>query len=630
MKRLLAILAMLAMLLAGCGGKVPIVTTADNATPLPETTTTPPTTVPSELYDPSSGSEVQTGSALQVYPLDFTYCSGAVPMGDGLLLFYVDDNSTTLSLVTGEKLAPAARIKLDCFVFPDNPNVIVTESGVIYYDFANNAVVSLNESLQEVSRIHITEEFEETLALSPDGATIYYCLGTQIRALDLQSGISRLLREQPCQWQSITQLHCNGTVLQVYSYIAEGDGQYLYLSTETGELLSSNPSIYGLQTYEDRFYAQSVMGPVTEWIFGKAGSEVQVLEPADADADLFWLPKSNGAISSHMTQTGWEMTYYDLATGTLTAQISIDSTGAWSYFPDESGKYVWFLCYEPGTTDQLLCRWDLEKSAVSDEQTYTSRRYTAQRPNTAGLAQCQQEADRISAAYGVQILLWKDAAAAQPWDYSFEGEYLVRRIQQGLETLDQVMSQFPEGFFQTAAERSESGMIRIALLRGIYGDPEQGALTSADGLQYWMDTDPYIGLALGDKLEQNFYHELYHVIENRLLGKTLALDDWEKLNPEDFDYDYSYITNLDRTDTTYLEGENQAFIDFYSMSYPKEDRARIMEYAAMPDNSAYFQSSYMQKKLQQLCEGIREAFELEEYPEMLLWEQYLETSLIPE
>ena len=66
----------------------------------------------------------------------------------------------------------------------------------------------------------------------------------------------------------------------------------------------------------------------------------------------------------------------------------------------------------------------------------------------------------------------------------------------------------------------------------------------------------------------------------------------------------------------------------YSMSFPKEDRARIMEYAMMPGNEAYFKSSTMQSKLKTVCKGIREAFGLKKYAEPLPWEQYLKKPLV--
>ena len=61
----------------------------------------------------------------------------------------------------------------------------------------------------------------------------------------------------------------------------------------------------------------------------------------------------------------------------------------------------------------------------------------------------------------------------------------------------------------------------------------------------------------------------------------------------------------------------------YSMSFPGEDRARVMEYAMMSGNDAFFESDTMQAKLQMICKGIRAAFGLKKYTEPLLWEQYL-------
>ena len=63
------------------------------------------------------------------------------------------------------------------------------------------------------------------------------------------------------------------------------------------------------------------------------------------------------------------------------------------------------------------------------------------------------------------------------------------------------------------------------------------------------------------------------------------------------------------------------------MSFPKEDRARIMEYAMMAGNESCFETDAMQQKLRQLCIGIREAFGLEESAETFRWEQYLNEPL---
>ena len=91
----------------------------------------------------------------------------------------------------------------------------------------------------------------------------------------------------------------------------------------------------------------------------------------------------------------------------------------------------------------------------------------------------------------------------------------------------------------------------------------------------------------------------------------------------EYTYGYSTITDADK----YLSGEDRAFVDTYSMSFPKEDRARILENAMLSGNEALFSPPIMQAKLTKLCEGIRQAFGLRKSKETFPWEQYLEESL---
>ena len=72
-----------------------------------------------------------------------------------------------------------------------------------------------------------------------------------------------------------------------------------------------------------------------------------------------------------------------------------------------------------------------------------------------------------------------------------------------------------------------------------------------------------------------------------------------------------------------LTGPDRVFIDNYAMTFPAEDRARIFECACTPGNEEDFASPILQAKLQRICTGIRQAFDLEDVPERFLWEQYL-------
>ena len=142
-------------------------------------------------------------------------------------------------------------------------------------------------------------------------------------------------------------------------------------------------------------------------------------------------------------------------------------------------------------------------------------------------------------------------------------------------------------------------------------------MSTVAGVHFWNDGSGYLAVVADDSLEQNLYHELFHAIDSYVMAESILYDNWPDLNPPD------YINNQFREDYQYLEEENRAFIDMYSMSYPKEDRARIFEYAMMEGNESYFQSAIMQAKLKILCKGIREAFKLKKYTQPLIWEQYL-------
>ena len=90
-----------------------------------------------------------------------------------------------------------------------------------------------------------------------------------------------------------------------------------------------------------------------------------------------------------------------------------------------------------------------------------------------------------------------------------------------------------------------------------------------------------------------------------------------------FVYDDDYIQNLKRIDTTYIEGEKPYFINLFSMSFAREDRATIFEYACAPGNEEYFKTPVLQEKLKRICKGIREAYGLKKVETEFLWEQYL-------
>ncbi len=187
-------------------------------------------------------------------------------------------------------------------------------------------------------------------------------------------------------------------------------------------------------------------------------------------------------------------------------------------------------------------------------------------------------------------------------------------LRRELELLDHRLSQFPEGLLQTTAASFQS--LNIGLAAQISGSVQGGSL------QFFSGKNANILLAVGDDSESALHHQLFHVMQTHILSHSSAFDQWDSLNPKGFQYDYDYTTNAIRNSGIYLTEDNRYFLDTFSMSYPKEDRARIFEYAMLPGQEPLFKPKAIQKKLKAVCRGIREAYCLTAegpYP----WEQYL-------
>lgn len=622
MKRFFLPVLALLLVLCGCAAQ-------PEPTTLPtETTATEPapTEEPTGIYEAGSTLEEATNGAVRIYPLGQTGCIGTAHMGADFIIFSGAE-MTSLTKLSGETLYVSAAVNLNCEISPSDPAVRVSEKGITYYDEWQNDLVFLDTHLKEVKRICLPDNICGVPALSTDRALLYYCTADALRCINLESGLDRLVKELHFRHQTPTALHCDDTVILCTVEDEDGTQRQLYISAETGQLLHDTLDNVDLRTQGPLYFATHQDGVYPEFLFGDSEHGPTLLIPHTYGSAAFPVVEAGGVVlvsQNHDTNTT-QLDYYHLQNSKLTSSLTLKGLDPVFCF-SATEQLVWFLRYDPEYGCEVLHRWDVTQTVGEDRVPRLSSRYTAEKPDYAGLAACRETADMLSDQYGVQILLWTDATTFQPWDYTLVPEYQVQVIQEELKKLEEFLSLFPEGFLKKAAERTASGRIQICLVRSILGNETvDGALQSAVGLQYWDDnTNAYLSLTVGQaQLIQHACHEMFHIIESRVMTACKAYDDWGDLNPKGFHYDYNYIANLDRSDSQWLDGKDRAFIDTYSMSYPKEDRARIMEYAMSPGNAHCFESETMQQKLRQLCLGIRMAFHLEKSAERFLWEQYL-------
>ena len=610
MKRLLLLLLALT-LLAGCGGAPVDTTPATSETTLPEP----------GIYTPGHTFETQSGGAVRVFPLDSTVESIAF-MGKSLVTFDAKDETTHLTTYTGENLTQRSAAQLHGQLQPGDKILRVDQQRMGYYNRAENCIIFLDSRLQETGRTTMPRDMVGEPALSENMATVFYCTDSEVRAVSLESGINRLIRKQSSQALSVEAVLMADSILMCG--VLDNDGNYYveFISSQTGESLGMDRSFTALDLWQNQYFLQRQDGLVTEYIFTAADGSQQCFHPGE-DSQVYSLLAMNAVATVTYEENLARVALFDLSSGKRKAELTLEGVNQiLSLIVDPDQELLWLLCAEG--EKQLLCSWDSDKSVVTDDTVYTAPRYTAQNPDTEGLNACRQKADELEQRFGVDITFANEPVAGS--DYSLRYEHQPSVIMNALEQLEQAMGIFPEGFFVTAAEISDSKVIHIGLVRGLKSKTT-GVPDGVDAAQYWVNGNAWMALSVGDTVDQLFIHQLAHVLDSFVYSKNVAYDEWSKLNPKDFSYDLSYFNYEEHAGSKYLSGKEQAFIDTYSMTYPKEDRARIFDCALAEGNAELFASKTMQAKLKQFCVGLRNAYGWKKDARSFPWEQYLETPL---
>ena len=586
----------------------------------PQQQTTAPT-VQTTMPDPGcylaeSAIEQQTGGAVRAYEMEQTGLAALDFMGGDVLAFFSDGN---VSRLTGENCTVAAQTVLPAGIFPDGVSVKAYGNALAYYSTQEKSVVYLNESLQIYGKSNMPQQLMGSPILSEDLRTAYYCAGQELFGVDLASGISRIIRSQSL---TVCQNLFNDTVLRCF--ISDAAGGYTeFLSSQTGATLGGDATLESIDTFENRYLLIRMDGIAREILFGVLDEEPSLFLPAESGEVISALSMYGAVTLSSQEDGSVMLAYYDLAGGKCTSRITLPACEIFNVCADDNGSYIWFIYRDP-QGKELLCRWDVSVKSAEDQTVYTSRRYTLSQPDEQGIAQCQERAKEIFNKYGVKVSILNDVK--QPENYTLVYEHQVEAIQKGLDAVDAVLAMFPQDYLQITAKISDTRMIHIGLVRAIHANNPE---TAGDpyGLQYWANGNASIALCVNEDMQSVLIHEISHVMDAYIFSKSVLYDDWDRVNPEGFQYDNNYTDYSKHTNSVFLKENTRAFIDAYSMSFAKEDRAKILEYAMTEGNEEYFATSFMQNKLMRICKAIRDAYKWKKDPRVFPWEQYLRKSL---
>lgn len=608
MKRWLTVLAVLLLLLTGCAEEIPEQTLAPTAA-----TTTAPTEPDPGLYDPNHALTKATAGAITAFPLEGTGYR-VYSFGEKLLLAQFAQNATVLTVLSGENCVREAELTIKFAVPPED--LWAGGTRVAYYDRETQTLVLLDGKLRQTERLRLPEDAITSVVADEALTTAYYGTEGKICAMDLDTGVSRLVYQG--QWDTYQISHIAGDMLQCYIHSKLGDS-YAIVSCQDGQLYYTGSGVWGLSRMGEGWSVIHTDGPVTERLYGQ-GKDMWVFRTEEQAPLMQFVGLEDGNILTHHSQDNGTqiLECYDMQAKTRAASVTIEGMAGLSQLQPRAGK-VWFVAQGAEAGSDVLCCWDPALSPAEPAQCLHPY-YSAENPDTQALAECEAYAQQIGQTYDITVML--DGPEALKEDYLFQKEHRADALYTALAQVEAALAQFPGEYYERVFRVTENRSFQISLVRQVTGTGGE-AVPDSRGHQVWEAGDSYMILPVGRDTLSQFYHQLWHMTETYVLNRNSVLDTWDWLNPEVFDYNNSYTEEMDTQYEAYLSGEERAFIDAYSMTYPREDRARFFEYAILSGNEAYFESETMQAKLNSLCWSIRKAFRWEKSKDVFLWEQYL-------
>ncbi|MBQ7931221.1 MAG: hypothetical protein IJ334_09445, partial [Clostridia bacterium] len=244
-----------------------------------------------------------------------------------------------------------------------------------------------------------------------------------------------------------------------------------------------------------------------------------------------------------------------------------------------------------------------------------------------------QRAGALSETYGMVIKI-ADQCDTVFNSYLVEQEFDTWTILSALNTLETAFAAYPDGFFAQLGYGTQPE-VEIQLVGTLSPNPplEEDA-NGFTSFAAFVDRRAgknivVLDIGQGGYLEQNFHHELSHIIDEKLNFDSLYREDamyseldWFAMNPEDFAYTYDYHH---LPETIYTDGLDGYFIDIYARTYPSEDRARVFEYAMAGADWIFTGTTQqpLRDKLTYYSACIRDCFDTTGWPDITRWEEPL-------
>ncbi len=432
----------------------------------------------------------------------------------------------------------------------------------------------------------------EAVPFNLDGMNIYFSDITDSSAL-------------LCYVDKTTQLNCNRLLDLTTGELSELPvSNVYYCRYASGSWLTAKDSSFGYYIYT--FTDSNNKSSVIEWDgnsfnFSHDGSG---FIGTDTDNHSLYLYNTAGSFMSGVS---------------MPDSAHIGSQVVWS----DMWNGYFFISYDSDDSETgRLSFWDPSVTVSGTDLNMKETESADYSKDSSGL---YEKAKSIGDKYDVDIRIMDQCQLDYGIYYSSDIYTDPDGISAFLDMLDMTLSKYPDGFFRQLRYGSIQ-QIQIELVQNLV--PKDGSGVGSTAAAFTQEqSDYYLMVCDADFVGPSvIYHETTHIIDNRLAWDTSIRDDalfnedtWASLNPAGDTYSYSYD---DWASNTIGSSSVGYYIYEYSLTFPTEDRATMMEYAMSGELNDREYWSGILKKLEYYSNCIRDCFDTDGWPEKTAWEIY--------
>lgn len=552
-----------------------------------------------------------------------------LPFGQNLLIYgtNVDENQNIVFNIAMLSMEDGTVLHKTTLKNLEISNIQVCGTQIVVTDWINGEVYFLDSKLQTRKTYH-TNTQNGAIYVSPDKSKVY-CFTQKggIQMTDINTQKTEILLQNTA---NLLTSGINGDFVSLgYTDLDTQMDVSAILNLKTGKVepIPFAGIFYDVE-YHDSIWKAGMIGIQNEYFLGK-GQQANILIPNDENGIVNMLNNpSRLCINSYKDDGLSRMKLYDMSGNFISEAVLPEGTFSPFYdivWSNTYGGYFFTVTNFDGK--DMLLFWDLSVS-VNGENLQIIPQYENTQPNGSEVSQALYEkANEISSTYGLDIKI------AEQTDTDFSDFMAIRELNESyistaLHILENVCASYPKGFMEQLLHgtQKEIEIHLVGTLTKLPIEETNTGFTSFDAFvqQQTGKTVLVADITKTDILEQTLYHEITHLIDHKLAFDATLREDalyseeaWQTLNPKGFVYAESYHDiSMELYDIKY----DEYFVDLYSRTFEKEDKARIMEYAMMQHEWA-FSSEHLRAKLEYWSRCIRDAFDTTDWPEETKWEK---------